>query len=121
MRISLSITQLRRTGMSKIELWHGPDKGLIACWERGKDLSTEAPELAELTRNGELVPLPWKGGVENAIKSKLKCGTFRYLAMWQGLCGTDLMIDTDVELTLRCTKFGVQVVFTDNFSKHVDS
>jgi len=121
MQINRSITAPRRTGMSTTQLWHASDQGLIACWERGKDLSAEAPELAKQARKGELVPLPWKGGVNKAIKSKSKFGTFRYLAMWQGLLGADLTIDTDVELSLCCTRCGVRVIFTADFSKLADS
>jgi hypothetical protein len=58
--------------------------------------------------------LPWKGGVEKALKKKQKYGTLNYLAMWQGLRGEDLNIDTAEEISITCTATGMAVVFTAN-------
>lgn len=74
--------------------------------------------MASKARDGELVPLPWKGGVEKKLKMKNKYGVYQYLAMWQGLRGDDLQINTDSEVTLICTKFGMSVVFTDDVNKY---
>jgi hypothetical protein len=64
--------------------------------------------------------LPWKGGVEKAIKGS-KVGVFNYLAMWQGLRGEDLNLDPDVDITLTCAGTGVNVLFTPDFSKYSQS
>src|SRR5690606_29968569 len=94
MKLSISVQESVRKGLSTHELWLQPDGGLIACWERGRELAQEQPELAELAGSDVLVPLPWKGGLEKVVKTKRKYGTMRYLAMWQGLRGEDLNIDT---------------------------
>lgn len=65
------------------------------------------------------MPLPWKGGVDAPLKSGRKFGTLFYLAMWRGLRGEDLDLDPiSTETTLTCTRFGVQVTFTFDASKH---
>lgn len=74
----------------------------------------EWPDLADAAISNELVPLPWTDGLQIAIKSKRKYGTMRYLAMWQGLRGEDLVINTASERQLRCQRFGVTVTFTAN-------
>jgi hypothetical protein len=43
-----------RGGLSWEETWRGPDKGLIKCWEVGRELSKREPELATRARDGEL-------------------------------------------------------------------
>lgn len=118
MKISRSISEPIRENISMDQRWKGYDSGFIACWERGREKSKEAPELARLARNGQLVQLPWKGGVEKALKAKTKVGTLQYLAMWQGLRGEDLHIDTEDEPTLRCIEHDVTVVFTNDYSKY---
>lgn len=107
-----------RQGLSVKELWLGDDDGLTACWERGREVASEQPELAIAARAGELVPLPWKGGLESSIKTKRKYGTLRYLAMWQGLRGDDLHLNTEVEREVVCTRYGVTVVFTADLDKY---
>lgn len=94
--------------------WRNSDKGLIWCWERGRQMSKEEPELASRARNGELMVLGWKGGVPLGFKSKKKNGSLNYLAEWQGLAGKDLDIDTDVPTTLICSLTGVEVVFSED-------
>ena len=91
---------------------------MIACWERGRDKKQEAPALAIKALNGQLVPLPWKGGVEKALKTKQKYGSLNYLAMWQGLRGEDLNIDTEEEFVLICTATNMTVVFTNDLAKY---
>ena len=81
-------------------------------------MASENPSLAERARNGQLVVLPWKGGVEKAIKSKKKFGTFHYLAMWQGLRGEDLDVDPDREVFIDCSATGMTVTFTSDRDKY---
>ena len=90
MKIYRSIFEPIREGLSWNERWTSEDGGLIACWDSGRETRIENPGLAEQAIGGELVILPWKGGVEKAIKKKKKFGTHFYLAMWQGLRGEDL-------------------------------
>ena len=74
-----------RQCLSTTERWLGADNGLIASWERGKELSVEDPGLRARALAGELVVLGWKGGIEKRTKKGWQYGTLRYLAMWQGL------------------------------------
>lgn len=101
-----------RDGMTLSELWHGPDEGLVWCWERGRQKRIEDPELAAAASKGELVMLAWKGGVEWKTKIEKKQGTLKYLATWQGLCGEDLDIDVNEELAIVCSKTGQTVLFS---------
>lgn len=98
--------------------WEAADHGLIAAWERGREKGREDPELAEKASAGCLVILPWKGGVQRAIKAKKKYGCLLYLAMWQGLRGDDLDIDMDDEIELRCASTGMTVIYTGDTSKY---
>jgi hypothetical protein len=81
-------------------------------------MATEQPELARAALAGELVPLPWKGGVEKAILARRKYGTIRYLAMWQGLRGESLSIDTNIEREATCARFGVTIAFTSDAARY---
>lgn len=117
MKVSRSKTELPRAPISWDERWNGPDHGLIACWERGREKAIEDPELSSRARNGQLVSLPWKGGVEKAVKAKQKFGTLSYLAMWQGLRGDNLDINTEEEIKLTCTATQTMVVFTGDQTK----
>jgi hypothetical protein len=101
--------------------WSAEDQGLIACWERGREKRLEDPMLAEKACNGQLVVLPWKGGVEKAIRKKQKFGTLNYLAMWQGLRGEDLSIDPAEEVVLNCSATGMAVVFTNDITKYAEA
>jgi hypothetical protein len=112
MQIKRSITAEIRDFVDMDHRWRSEDKGIIWCWERGRQMSKEDPELAEKARNGELMVLGWKGGVPSEFKSKKKEGTLNYLAQWQGLSGKDLNINTDVPTTLVCTATGVEVIFS---------
>jgi len=107
-----------REGLETVERWHGADKGVIAAWERGRIFAQEVPSLAARARRGELVILPWKGGVERALKSGQKFGTKRYLAMWQGMRGDALDVDLVNDESLVCTATGVTIVFTSDLSKY---
>ncbi len=103
------------------ERWEGEDRGLVACWERGREKARENPELATLAASGELVVLPWKGGIERAIKAGHKFGTLYYLAMWQGLRGDNLEIEIDEETTLTCSKTGMKVTYTPAAEKYAEA
>ena len=67
---------------------------------------------------GELIVLPWKGGVERALKNAQKYGTKRYLAMWQGMRREDLDIDLANDQSLVCKATGVTVIYTNDASKY---
>lgn len=84
-------------------------------------MKREDPSLAAQAAEGQLVVLPWKGGVEKATKRKQKFGTLYYLAMWQGLRCEDLNINTAEEVVFNCTATGMAVVFTGNLAKYADA
>lgn len=95
----------------------GPDQGAINAWTTGLAKRADSPELAAKATAGELPVLPFRGGVETAIKTKTKVGHLLYVAMWQGLRGDDLLIDTDSEICMTCTRTGVPVLYTMDFEK----
>jgi len=119
MRIHRSIVKPIRTGLTIEERWLGSDRGVIAAWERGREMYDElrCDGLVERVRAGQLAVLPWKGGVERALKGKQKFGTMRYLAMWQGLRGEDLDVDLECDRRLTCTATQVEVTFTNDPAK----
>ena len=121
MKIHRSITEPNRQSSQWDEKWNGVDQGLIACWERGRTKSLEDPSLASQARDGQLVMLPWRGGVEKVIKKKQKYGSLSYLAMWQGLRGDDLNIEVEKEPALICTVTKMTVVFTNDRSKFAEA
>lgn len=121
MKLHRSIAEPIREVAKWEERWNAEDDGLIACWERGREKRLEDPSLATQAASGQLVVLPWKGGVEKATKKKQKFGTLYYLAMWQGLRGEDLNIDTAAEIILNCTATGMAVVFTGDIAKYVEA
>lgn len=116
MKLQRSIHQPIRNVTNWDDRWTGEDAGLITCWERGREMRHEFPSVAEDATSGQLVVLPWKGGVEKAIKKKHKYGTFNYLAMWQGLRNQDLDLDTSKEISLVCSVTGMEVVFTSDLN-----
>lgn len=107
-----------RTGLTTEERWLGSDHGVVAAWERGREIAGKSPEIADRVKAGQLPILPWKGGVERALKGKEKFGTLRYLAMWRGLRGEDLDIHLDKEYSLICSVTGQRVVYTGDLSKY---
>ena len=121
MKIHRSLAEPIRKDANWEERWNAEDEGLIACWERGREKRIEDPALAAQATAGQLVVLPWKGGVEKAIKKKQKFGTLYYLAMWQGLRGEDLSIDTAEESVLNCAGTGMAVVFTSDMAKYAEA
>ncbi|MBI3838463.1 MAG: hypothetical protein HY288_11090 [Planctomycetia bacterium] len=116
-----------RVGLSHAELWQGPDKALICCWEVGRQLRDKDTELAARAAEGELVSLPWKGGTENfeelqdGKKPSRRYGGLRYLAMWQGLRGDDLDIALKVETILICARTKRSVTFHEITAANCDS
>ncbi len=118
MNLHRSISEPIRTSLTWDDAWKGKDQGMISCWENGRAMAERSPELAVQASNGRLVILPWKGGVEKAIKKKEKFGTLFYLAMWQGLRGDDLNIDLDSEPSLVCVEIKMKVIFTNDYAKY---
>jgi hypothetical protein len=119
-RISRSFDTADRGKLSWNEKWKGPDAGLIQCWEQGRRMRDEFPDLVKQAERGELPPLRFKGAVDTALKNppKQKYAPMFYLAQYQGLCGMDLDIDLDAELELVCKATGVVVVFTTDVEKY---
>ena len=78
-RIHRSHKEPKREGLSWDERWKGKDKGLITCWEVGRELREKEPELASRAEKGELPVLGWKG-VEKKTKKGEKYGTLFHLA-----------------------------------------
>lgn len=113
-----SISKPIRENLTRDEKWSGPDHGLIACWENGRQLKRSKPDLAEKVIRGELPVMGWKGGVSKKLKVK-KYGTLYYLAEWQGMRGDDLSINTDLVYELTCTKTGMLVSFKDHMKEYV--
>jgi hypothetical protein len=74
-------------------------------------MAGEASALAEAARSGGLPVLPWRGGVEKAVKT-VKLGSVYYLAMWQGLRGEDLNVSLVDDATVTCSRTGTKVRFT---------
>lgn len=117
MKIHRLISEPIRQNLTWDERWESADRGLIACWERGRAKSLEDSTLAQQARNGQLVILPWKGGFKKTVKKNQKYGSFNYFAMWQGLRGDDLDIDTENEPTLTCSVTSMTAVFTNDMTR----
>ncbi|QHF04080.1 hypothetical protein N015_17365 [Pseudomonas asturiensis] len=118
MIVSRKISDPIRVNPTRYEQWEKSDKGLILCWETGRQLAKLNHDLAAQAIAGELPVLGWKGGSDRVLKKKSKFGSLRYLAQWQGLRGDDLHVDLSAELTLKCTKTGVSVTFTKDATKY---
>jgi hypothetical protein len=116
--VSRSMSELIREKPSFDERWNGYDKGLITCWEVGRIKRDRDPGLSEKAENNELPVLGWKGGVNKALKKKEKFGSLNYLAQWQGLRGEDLDISLLAEVTMRCSRTKVVVIYTPDSSKY---
>lgn len=117
-RIYRSYKEPKRKNLSWEDRWRGEDNGLIICWEIGREMRENEPELARLAEKGELPALGWKGGVEKSIQKTEKFGTLNYLAQWQGLRGEDLNIDLFEEPEVVCAKTGIKVIFTADINKY---
>jgi len=120
MKLFRSINEEIREGLSWDERWRGQDRGLITCWEVGRTISSDKPELAAKAIRGELPLLPWKGGVEKVTKNKEKHGSLLYLAQWQGMRGDNLDIDTEEEVEIVCSRTGMKVTFTKDLEKYIN-
>ena len=118
MRIKIAEVDPMHTSLTWQERWEGPDGGLISCWQRGREKAGEDPSLAAAAIKGELIVLPWKGGIERATKQSQKYGSLCYLAMWQGLRGDPLDLDTEQEVTLTCSRTGMKVTYTPELAKY---
>lgn len=118
LRIQRLVIDPPRVKLSWYELWEGPDGGLIAAWERGRAKASEADgiHLTNRALAGELVVLPWKGGVSQFVKGG-RIGSLLYLAMWQGLRADDLNISLDCETTKVCSATGTTVTFSPDALK----
>lgn len=98
--------------------WEGPDQGAHTAWLAGAQMRRRDSDLAQRAETGELVPLPFRGGVTRQLKTKSKVGHNLYLAMWQGLRGEVLDVDMNAEVSRTCTRFGVPVLFTSDMRKN---
>lgn len=97
---------------------NGPDRGVINAWLAGIAKRTEWPAVARQAEGGELPVLPYRGGIAKQLKNPTtKLGSLLYVAMWHGLRGDDLMLDTDAEPSMTCTKTGVRFVYTLNTAR----
>jgi hypothetical protein len=117
MQFKREFSEPKRTNLSYAEAWEGDDLGIISAWERGREKRNEDLELTQKVLQGELVELPWKGGIDKPIKSKTKYGSLLYLAMLQGIKGENLQIETEIEVVLVCSRTGTPVTFTSNLNK----
>lgn len=104
--------------LSSEERFGSVERGLVTSWEIGRRQAVLSPELAQSALRGELPLLPWKGGVDRALKKRFKYGVLNYLAEWQGLRNEDLNIDTEAESAHVCSKYGVKVIFTNDYEKY---
>ncbi len=112
-----SLLEPIRSGLSWHQIWDAEDRGLIQCWENGRQGLAISLESIEAARRGELPILHWKGGIAGKPKLKKKYGALYYLATWQGMRGEDLLIDLKEEVSIVCTRTGVSVTFTSHLSK----
>ncbi|WPN45816.1 hypothetical protein [Pseudomonas sp. P8_241] len=117
-RIHRSIDTPLRTGLNREALWEAHDKGLIKCWEVGRQRASRFPDLAKQCLAGELPVLGWKGGVNRSLKKLEKYGSLKYLAQWQGLRGEDLDVDLCDERALTCSRTSMVVTFTPDRTKY---
>lgn len=117
MLVTANVGEHRERAQDWDTRWEGPDRGLITAWLVGQDRAKAEPSLAERALAGELPVLPFRGGVEKAIKSGAKMGHLLYVAMWQGLRGEPLAIDLTAELSMTCTRHGVPVLYTGDIAK----
>lgn len=82
-----SIADPIRPDPSFVDRWETINCGLLTSWERGREKSVDEPKLAEQALAGQLMVLPWKGGVEKAIQKKSNTAC---LTTWR--CGKDCAV-----------------------------
>lgn len=68
-RIQQDISTPLRPALSWSDTWESGDKGLIKCWEVGRELATKRPDLEQACLNNELPTLGWKGGLSRSLKN----------------------------------------------------
>jgi hypothetical protein len=107
-----------RERLSWDEMWKGPDRGLIQCWEVGRRIARDDAIRSESAKRGELPSSNWKGGITGNPKFKKKYGPLSYLAEWQGLRGENLDIDLENETEVVCSRTGIRVIFTPDMTKY---
>lgn len=117
MYIECDATAPPTLGSSWEERQEGPDRGLISAWLGGFSLAREQPALVAAAQKDELPVLPFRGGLDRAIKVKNKVGALQYIAMWHGLRGENLRIDPSQELQKTCSRTHVTVTFTSDITK----
>jgi hypothetical protein len=109
--LTRSIETPIREGLATVaEIWDGPDKGLIFCWEQGREERLEKPELAARAEKGELVPVgrAEPGPNEEEDDHGLwKRGSLQYLAWWQGLRGENLKVSFVEKIEIVCPRIFV--------------
>jgi hypothetical protein len=111
MKLYRSINEDTREFQGMDHRWSGEDRGLIWCWERGRQMAESDPELSVRAKSGELMVLGWRGGVDAGLKMEKKIGTLQYLAQWQGLANNDLEIETDEAVSKVCSLADIEVTF----------
>ena len=119
-RIHRSIDTPLRSGLTREDLWEARDKGLIKCWEIGRQRAVRFPDLTQQCLAGELPVLGWKDSVSHNLKKLEKYGSLKYLAQWQGLRGEDLDVDLGEERALTCSRTGMVVTFTPDRAKYLN-
>ncbi|WP_338490415.1 hypothetical protein VRB78_08715 [Pseudomonas trivialis] len=119
-RIHQTIRTELRPALSWSETWEGEDKGLIKCWEVGRELAAKHLDLAEACLANELPALGWKGGVSRSLKKREKFGSLNYLAQWQGIRGEDLDIDPTADIVKTCSRTHMIVTFTPEKAKYIN-
>lgn len=119
-RIQQTIRTELRSALNWSETWEGKDKGLIKCWEVGRELAAKRLDLVEACLANELPTLGWKGGVSRSLKKREKFGSLNYLAQWQGLRGEDLDIDPTVDIVKTCSRTHMIVTFTPEKAKYIN-
>jgi hypothetical protein len=122
MHVFRRISEPIRDDQSWDTRWEGPDRGLITSWEAGREMAATKPDDAALAVAGELLVLPWKGGVDKKAKTipKKKIGSLNYVAMWQGLRGDDLSVDTAQDVVMTCTATGTVVTYCLDVLQHAN-
>ncbi|MDL2186798.1 hypothetical protein P5706_21645 [Pseudomonas sp. ChxA] len=120
LRVERNVSTPIRPTLSWSETWESYDKGLIKCWEVGRELAMKRSDLVQATLNDELPALGWKGGVSRSLKKLEKFGSLSYLAQWQGLRGEHLDIDPAQEVLKTCSRTHMMVTFTPDKAKYIN-
>ncbi|HET6328009.1 MAG TPA: hypothetical protein VFG04_25220 [Planctomycetaceae bacterium] len=97
-------TPVRKELKTAADIWDHSDKGLIFCWEKGREEREQKPDLAERAERGELVTVGQLGGEKYGM---WKRGSLQYLAWWQGLRGEDLNVSFVAEIEIICPRIFV--------------